>query len=256
MNENKLEIFQNPEFGSIRMVEIDGEAWMVGKDVAQALGYKNPQEAIRNHVDEEDKGVREILTPGGKQPIPIINESGLYSLVLSSKLPNAKKFRRWVTSEVIPSIKRHGAYMTPETLQAAILNPDTMIQLCQQLKAEQERSRRLEAENSALVVQNQIAAPKVEYFDALVDRNLLTNFRQTAKEFGVKERDFVSFLLTHKYIYRDKNGHLLPYSSRNDGLFEVKECFNDKTGWKGTQTLITPKGRETFRLLCVGAVKK
>ena len=207
-------------------------------------------------MDEEDKGVREILTPGGKQPIPIINESGLYSLVLSSKLPNAKKFRRWVTSEVIPSIKRHGAYMTPETLQAAILNPDTMIQLCQQLKAEQDRNAQLKAENSALVVQNQIAAPKAEYFDALVDRNLLTNFRQTAKELGVKEREFVSFLLTHKYIYRDKAGHLLPYSARNDGLFEIKECFNDKTNWKGTQTLITPKGRETFRLLCVSADKK
>lgn len=186
----------------------------------------------------------------------IINESGLYSLVLSSKLPNAKKFRRWVTSEVIPSIKRHGAYMTPETLQAAILNPDTMIQLCQQLKAEQDRNAQLKAENSELVVQNQIAAPKAEYFDALVDRNLLTNFRQTAKELGVKERDFVAFLLEHKYIYRDKAGHLLPYASRNDGLFEIKECFNDKTSWKGTQTLITPKGRETFRLLCVAADKK
>lgn len=256
MNENKLEVFQNQEFGSIRMVEIDGEAWMVGKDVAQALGYTNPRKAMLDHVDEEDKGVTKCDTLGGEQEMTIINESGLYSLVLSSKLPNAKKFRRWVTSEVIPSIKRHGAYMTPETLQAAILNPDTMIQLCQQLKAEQDRNAQLKAENSALVVQNQIAAPKAEYFDALVDRNLLTNFRQTAKELGVKERDFVAFLLEHKYIYRDKAGHLLPYASRNDGLFEIKECFNDKTSWKGTQTLITPKGRETFRLLCVAADKK
>lgn len=257
MNENKLEVFQNQEFGSIRMVEIDGEAWMVGKDVAQALGYKDTVNAIKAHVDDEDKrGGWRITTPSGEQEMTIINESGLYSLVLSSKLPNAKKFRRWVTSEVIPSIKRHGAYMTPETLQAAILNPDTMIQLCQQLKAEQDRNAQLKAENSALVVQNQIAAPKAEYFDALVDRNLLTNFRQTAKELGVKERDFVAFLLEHKYIYRDKAGHLLPYASRNDGLFEIKECFNDKTSWKGTQTLITPKGRETFRLLCVAADKK
>ena len=128
-----------------------------------------------------------------------------------------------------------------------------MIQLCQQLKAEQEHSRQLEAQNAALVVENQIAAPKAEYFDALVDRNLLTNFRQTAKELGVKERDFVSFLLSHKYLYRDKSGKLFPYATKNNGLFEVKECFNDKSGWKGTQTLITPKGRETFRLLCVGS---
>ena len=107
---NELMIFENPEFGKIRSVEIDGEPWLVGKDVAQALGYKNPQEAIRTHVDEEDKGVSEILTPGGKQNVPIINESGLYSLVLSSKLPGAKQFRRWVTSEVLPAIRKKGGY--------------------------------------------------------------------------------------------------------------------------------------------------
>lgn len=107
---NALQIFENPEFGSIRTVELDGTPWLVGKDVALALGYKNPQEAIRNHVDEDDKGVSEILTPGGTQSVTIINESGLYSLVLSSKLPTAKKFRRWVTGEVLPSIRKRGAY--------------------------------------------------------------------------------------------------------------------------------------------------
>ena len=248
-----LQLFQNPEFGRVRIVEVNGEAWMVGKDVAEALGYSNYRDALYRHVDTDDKGVSGITTPSGEQEMTIINESGLYSLVLSSKLPNARKFRRWVTTEVLPTVRKHGAYMTPETLQAAILNPDTMIQLCQQLKAEQEHSRQLEAENAALVVENQISAPKAEYFDALVDRNLLTNFRQTAKELGVKERDFVSFLLSHKYLYRDRSGKLLPYASKNDGLFEIKECFNDKSGWKGTQTLITPKGRETFRLLCVGS---
>ena len=248
-----LQLFQNPEFGRVRIVEVNGEAWMVGKDVAEALGYSNYRDALYRHVDTDDKGVSGITTPSGEQEMTIINESGLYSLVLSSKLPNARKFRRWVTNEVLPTVRKHGAYMTPETLQAAILNPDTMIQLCQQLKAEQEHSRQLEAENAALVVENQISAPKAEYFDALVDRNLLTNFRQTAKELGVKERDFVSFLLSHKYLYRDRSGKLLPYASKNDGLFEIKECFNDKSGWKGTQTLITPKGRETFRLLCVGS---
>lgn len=107
---NELTIFENLEFGAIRTVELDGEPWLVGKDVATALGYKNPQEAIRTHVDDEDKGVSEILTPGGKQSVPIINESGLYSLVLSSKLPTARKFRRWVTSEVLPSIRKTGGY--------------------------------------------------------------------------------------------------------------------------------------------------
>ena len=107
---NELKVFNNPEFGKVRTVEINGEPWLVGKDVAAALGYQNPQRAIRDHVDEEDKGVTEMVTPGGKQSVPIINESGLYSLVLSSKLPGAKKFRRWVTSEVLPSIRKMGHY--------------------------------------------------------------------------------------------------------------------------------------------------
>lgn len=182
---NELQIFQNPEFGTVRTVEMDGEPWLVGKDVAEALGYKNPQEAIRNHVDDDDKGVSEILTPGGKQQAPVINESGLYSLVLSSKLPTAKKFRRWVTGEVLPSIRKHGAYMTQETLQAALLSPDTMIALCQQLKDEQCKRQKLEAAHSELQVQAEIMRPKADYFDQLVDRNLLTSLRDTSKVLGV-----------------------------------------------------------------------
>ena len=110
----------------------------------------------------------------------------------------------------------------------------------------------LKAANSQLAVQNQIMAPKAEYFDQLVDRNLLTNFRETAKELGVKERVFVSYLLEKKYIYRDKRGKLMPTAEKNDGLFEIKKCFNEKTQWSGTQTLITPKGREVFGALCLG----
>lgn len=107
---NDITTFSNPEFGNIRTVEQHGEPWLVGKDVATVLGYKNPQEAIRNHVDEEDKGVSEIRTPGGTQRLPIINESGLYSLILSSKMPKAKEFKRWVTHEVLPAIRKTGAY--------------------------------------------------------------------------------------------------------------------------------------------------
>lgn len=109
---NEIQIFNNEEFGQIRTILINEEPWMVGKDVAQALGYKNPQEAIREHVDEEDKGVSEILTPGGKQKMPVINESGLYSLIFSSRLESAKRFKRWVTSEVLPAIRRSGSYGT------------------------------------------------------------------------------------------------------------------------------------------------
>ena len=250
-----LQIFNSPEFGAIRTIEKDGEPWFVGKDVAAALGYEKPTDAVRKHVDVEDRGISKMETPSGAQETTIINESGLYSLVLSSKLPTAKKFKRWVTSEVIPSIRKHGAYMTPETLEAAILNPDTMIKLCTALKDEQDKRKALEVANVELVVEKQIMQPKADYFDELVDRNLLTSFRETAKQLEVKEKELIGFLLEKKYIYRDKKGKLQPYADKNNGLFEVKECFNEKTKWSGTQTLVTPKGRETFRLLWMREVR-
>lgn len=119
------------------------------------------------------------------------------------------------------------------------------------LKLADQELMQLRADNSALTVQNQIMAPKADYFDELVDRNTLTNFRETAKQLEIKEKFFIGWLIKHKYIYRDKRGKLMPYAEKNDGLFEMKESFNEKTKWSGTQTLITPKGRETFRLLCV-----
>lgn len=111
---NDLQVFNSPEFGEIRAVEMDGEPWFVGKDVATALGYSNPRKALNDHVDDEDKGVTKCYTPGGEQEMTIINESGVYSLIFSSKLESAKKFKRWVTSEVLPSIRRHGAYIAPQ----------------------------------------------------------------------------------------------------------------------------------------------
>ena len=107
---NDVQVFNNPDFGDIRTVTIDGEPWFVGNDVAKVLGYANSQKAVRDRVDEDDKGVNEMDTPGGKQSVTVINESGLYSLILSSKLPSAKKFKRWVTSEVLPSIRKTGGY--------------------------------------------------------------------------------------------------------------------------------------------------
>lgn len=122
-SENQMQVFQNEEFGSIRTIEINGAPWFVGQDVARALGYgegKSLANAVANHVDAEDKGVAEMMTPGGKQNMTIINESGLYSLVLSSKLPTAKKFKRWVTSEVLPSIRKTGGYMMPQDYPSAL----------------------------------------------------------------------------------------------------------------------------------------
>lgn len=247
---NDLQIF-NYGTASVRTVDQNGEPWFVLKDVCEVLEMSNSR-MIADRLEPDEKGVSQIDTLGGEQSMTIVNESGLYNVILRSDKPQAKPFRKWVTSEVLPSIRKHGAYMTPETLQAALLNPDTMIQLCQQLKGEQEKNKRLQIENSALAVDKQIMQPKADYFDQIVERNLLTNMRETAKQLEVSPKKFVDFLIVHKYLYRDKRGKLLPYAEKNNGLFEIKECINEKTQWSGTQTLITPKGRETFRLLFIG----
>ena len=219
------------------------------------MGYSNPYDAISRHCKGVVKreGVSRTTNQHGttteqSTEMSFIPESDLYRLVFSSKLPTAEKFTDWVTEEVLPSIRRNGGYiagqesMTPEELMAAALIMAN--------KTIENQKLRL----STLTVENQIMKPKADYFDDLVDRNLLTNFRDTAKQFHTGQKEFVSFLLGKKYIYRDKSGKLLPYQRYiDDGLFELKECVNEKTGWKGTQTLITPKGRETFRLLFIGA---
>lgn len=227
----------------VRTVEMNGEPWFVLKDVCGVLGLTDTGRTAER-LDTDELTRITLVSGGQNREMLIINESGLYNVILRSDKPEAKPFRKWVTAEVLPSIRKHGAYMTPETLQAAILNPDTMIQLCQQLKAEQDKNAALTAANSQLTVQNQIMQPKSDYFDMLVDRNLLTSFRETAKQLGVKEKAFIQFLLDKKFLYRDKKGKLMPYADKNDGLFEVKECLNEKTKWSGVQTLVTPKGRE------------
>lgn len=246
---NELKIFENPAFGQVRIVEREGEPWFVGKDVAEALGYSDTADALKKHVDEEDK---KLLKPGEMPTLKmsnfgayIINESGLYSLVLSSKLPTAKAFKRWITSEVIPFIRKTGGYI----MRQEQLSPSEL--MAKALMVAQKTLAERDARISALTVENQIMAPKAEYFDDLVDRNLLTSFRETAKQLEIKEKAFIAFLLEKKFIYRDKKGKLMPYAEKNNGLFEVKECFNEKTQWSGTQTMITPKGRETFRLLYI-----
>ena len=248
---NELMIFDNSQFGAIRAIEKDGDPWFVAADVCRALEHSNVSMAL-DRLDDDEKAKLNLGLSGG--PTNCVNEPGLYSLVLGSRKSEAKAFKRWITHKVIPSIRKHGAYMTPDAIEKLISNPDTIIQLDTALKEEQNKRKVLEAANSALTVDKQIMQPKADYFDELVDRNLLTNFRETAKQLGVKEKTFIRFLLEKKYIYRDKRGKLMPYAQHADsGLFEIKECFNEKTQWSGTQTMVTPKGRETFRLLFIGA---
>ena len=238
---SNLQIFKNESFGEVRTLTIDNEPWFVGKDVAEVLGYTNPQKALRDHIDDEDKTLNELFTVNGTKGI-LINESGLYSLIISSKLPKAKEFKRWVTSEVLPSIRKNGGYianqesMTEEELLAKAYTVALNV-----IKQKEEENKQLSIINSELVVNNQIMKPKADYFDQLVDRNLLTNLRETAKQLGFKEKPFIKFLIDKKYLYRDKRGRLMPYADKNKGLFEMKETFNEKTNWSGTQTLVTPK---------------
>lgn len=243
---NELQIFDNPKFGSVRTIEENGKVLFCGNDVASALGYKSPKDAISTHCRG---AVKRRLTDalGREQETTFVPEGDIYRLAARSKLPGAEEFERWIFDEVLPSIRKNGGYingqenMTPQELMASAL-----------LVAQKTLAER-DARISALTVENQIMEPKAGYFDELVSRNTLTNFRETAKLLGAPPRKFVSFLLDKKYIYRDKKGKLLPCEARNDGIFEIKECFNEKTKWSGTQTLVTPKGRETFRLLFVGA---
>lgn len=238
-----IEVFNNAEFGEIRTIQKNGEVLFCGSDIAMSLGYARPADAISAHC----KGVCVLPTPsaGGVQNTKFITEGDVYRLIAHSKLPGAERFERWVFDEVMPSIRKNGAYMTDDVLEQALTSPDFLIELATRLKAEK-------AKNAQLTVSNQIMQPKADYFDMLVDRNLLTGIRDTAKELGIRQNDFVRFLLDKGYLYRSKKGKLRPYATYVDsGLFELKEFVNEKTGYTDTQTMITPKGKETFRLLCI-----
>ena len=199
---NELKIFNSPEFGQVRTVMIGGEPWFVGKDVATILGYERTADAIRAHVDDDDKGVGEIQTPGGKQKIIIINESGLYSLVLSSKLPTAKKFKHWITSEVLPAIRKHGAYMTPEKIEEALLNPDTLIKLAQRLKAEREARKHAELEAAGYKQMFNELKPKADYTDRILASKGTVPITAIAKDYGMSAAAFNRLLHGYGVIYK------------------------------------------------------
>lgn len=219
----EITFFRNQEFGVIRAVEIDGEPWFVGKDVAERLGYTDTAQAVRKHIDDEDKGVVDLTTPGGIQRTTIINESGLYSLVLSSKLPRAKAFKRWVTSEVIPSIRKHGAYMTLETAEQMLNNPDFMIRLLQELKSEQEQRRELER-------QKKEDAPKVLFADAVKTSRtsiLVGELAKILKQNGVEtgQTRLFSWLRDNGFLIKRKGSdyNMPTQKAMEAGLFEIKE---------------------------------
>ena len=246
MRENQIQQFQNQYFGKLTVIEIDSEFFFIGKEVAELLGYKNGSRDVNRHVDEEDRCIFQNYQNGTFENIPnrgvtIINESGLYSLILLSKLPSAKAFKHWVTKEVLPSIRKHGGYIgnqeeqsNEEILASAVLVAQRVIQ-----------------EKEQVIEQ---LKPKADYYDQLVSQNLLTNLRNTAKELKIPQNKFIAFLLENKYIYRDKYERLLPYAQKNKGYFEIKEWYNFYNDLVGIQTMVTPKGREHFLILTGGDV--
>lgn len=234
----QLQVFKKEEFGQVRVLEKDEKPWFVGKDIAESLGYKNPSDALLKHVDEEDKALAKCDTLGGTQEMIIINDSGLYCLILSSKLPNAKKFKKWVTSEVLPSIQKHGAYMSPQKIEEVLLNPDIIINLATKLKEEQEFNKK----------QMQIIGelkPKADYVDRILKNKGLVTITQIAKDYGMSGQAMNDLLHTLKVqykqsgqwlLYREHHGRGYTHSEtidilRSDGSLDIK--MNTKWTQKG-----------------------
>ena len=243
--ENKMETFNSKEFGNVRIMEEGSKYLFCAQDVAKSLGYTNFRDAIRRHC----KGVvkRDSLTKGGIQSLSYIPEGDVYRLIVHSKLPSAERFEMWVFDEVLPSIRKHGAYMTDSLLEQAANNADLAAQVAKALYEERSLNKKLAGQLAFTEAQLTEALPKAAYFDALVACPDCTGVRLTAKELGVPQSMFTAYLVRKKYAYYDEKGkmhpHALPY---RNGLFVVRE-FIAKNGHNGTQMLVTPKGRQLFQ---------
>ena len=236
--DSKLMTFENAAFGKIRTLTIDGEPWFVAADVCRALEIGNPSMTVER-LDDDEKGISTIDTLGGKQRMTIINEPGLYSLVLSSRKPEAKAFKRWITHEVIPAIRKYGGYMTKSLLEQVLENPSLIYEFARRMLEEQQENERLRQELDH-------AKPKADYYDAFIHPESCTNIRATAKELKVPEKMFTAFLIRKRYLYRAPSGSLMPYAkAADDGLFFVKD-YIAVNGHQGVYTLVTPKGKALF----------
>lgn len=236
--ENKLMIFENDAFGKVRTLNLNGEPWFVAADVCKALELGNPSMTVER-LDADEKGISSIDTLGGKQRMAIINEPGLYSVILCSRKPEAKAFKRWITHEVIPAIRKYGGYMTKSLLEQVLENPNLIYEFARRMLAEQQKNERLKQELDR-------AKPKADYYDAFIHPESCTNIRATAKELKVPEKMFTAFLIRKRYLYRAPSGGLMPYAkAADDGLFFVKD-YIAVNGHQGVYTLVTPKGKALF----------
>lgn len=228
----------------IKIMEKDGQLVVSSRQVAENFEkqHKDVLESICKLISQMSTAENSALfiksdyiaSNGKRNPEYLMTRDGFSLLVMGF---TGNKALEWKLKYIEAFNHMEAELNSPERIMARAL------------KIAEETTNRLRIDNSRLKVENQIMQPKAEYFDELVDRNLLTNFRETAAQLGVKQKKFITFLIDHKYIYRDKKGKLMPYAKKNNGLFELRETYHEKTEWSGTQTLITPKGRETFRLL-------
>ena len=247
---SELKVFQNEEFGAVRTMTINGEPYFVGKYVANILGYTDTAKAIRVHVDEEDKGVDEMDTPGGKQKTVFINESGLYSLILSSKLPTAKRFKRWVTSEVLPSIRKHGVYAVDEILQ----DPDILITALQALKAEREANKNLHEQVAVKTQQIAELQPKASYYDLVLSCRDALPISIIAKDYGWSAKKMNKFLHEQGVQYKLGETWLL-YARYAEMGYTKSETFTYPGHDDTVHSKVGTKWTQAGRLFIYGLMK-
>ena len=231
----EIQVFTSEQFGSVRIKEIGGEPWFVAADVCRALDIGNPSDALAR-LDEDERTLVSIEGASNGLPVNAVNEAGLYRLVMGSRKETTNGFKRWIAHDVVPAIRKHGMYAKDELLD----NPDLLIEVATKLKEERAKRKILEQQNAILL-------PKGEYYDALVDRNGLTNLRDTAKLLGVAERAMIEAMIEDGYLYRTKGGELRFYAEFNGVYFRTKEFV--RNGHAGVQVLVTFKGREHFMRL-------
>ena len=237
--ESKISVLESNEFGQVRIIEENGTILFCGKDVATALGYEQPTHAVTRHCKACTK--RTHLSSRGLQETTFITEGDVYRLIVRSKLPAAERFEHWVFDEVLPSIRKHGAYMTDSLIGQVLEHPEIVYQMAEAMLDERKKNKLLEEELIS-------ARPKAAYYDAFVNPSDCTNIRTTAKEINVPEKKFTKFLQKSGYLYRAKAGNLLPYAKpSNKALFIVRDFYC--AAGIGFYTLITPKGKELFKSL-------
>ena len=232
---NELSSFTSAQFGTVRTVIRNGEPWFIGKDVAASLGYRETAKAIREHVDPDDKGVSVLDTPGGMQQMTVINESGMYSLILSSKLPSARQFKRWVTHDVLPAIRSRGLYATPDAITSLLSDPQALIAVLNQLSTE--RSARIAAEQSRDQARTELATVREELrrtFPSTVyisstdpDAGSCVSIGALAREFHLAQRTMFSYLRDLGYI--QPNSPLPTHDGLKSGFFLIMDHASGST---------------------------